>query len=228
MTAPSQLLDNPIWGTLVTRHAKEVLGKGRARRFSPEVSPLGGIPDETDQSLADLSELIADQGGVVLAQDRLFACPERAEMVHHFYVHQMHLTDSSYAQIDPSLERLGAADAAQMLALVVEAHPGPFALKTHELGEYWGIKIEGQLVAMAGERMKLPGLSEISGVATYEAHRGKGYAKQLCRHLMGRILERGENAFLHVETEKPDVENFYHRLGFGSQRTLVAQVFERA
>ena len=140
----------------------------------------------------------------------------------------MHLTDSSYAQIDPSLERLGPADAAQMLALAVEAHPGPFALKTHELGEYWGIKIEGQLVAMAGERMKLPGLSEISGVATYEAHRGKGYAKQLCRHLMGRILAQGENAFLHVEIAKPEVESFYHRLGFESQRTQAAQVFEQA
>ena len=84
MTAPSQLLDNPIWGTLVTRHAKEALGKGRARRFSPEVSPLGGIPDETDQSLADLSELIAEQGDVVIVRDRLFARPDGAEMAHHF------------------------------------------------------------------------------------------------------------------------------------------------
>jgi len=149
-------------------------------------------------------------------------------MVHHFYVHQMHLTDTSFAQIDPKLERLSAADADQMLALAIDAHPGPFALRTHELGEYWGIKIDGQLVAMAGERMKLPGLTEISGVATYEAHRGKGYAKQLCRHLIARIMARGDNAFLHVETTKPEVENFYHRLGFESQRTLAAQVFERA
>jgi len=228
MTTDVHFLDNPIWGTLATRHAGKALGAGKAKRFSPQISPLGGLPDESDQSLADLSALIAELGGVVIAQDRLFACPDRAKMVHHFYVHQMHLTDTSFAQIDPKLERLSAADADQMLALAIDAHPGPFALRTHELGEYWGIKIDGQLVAMAGERMKLPGLTEISGVATYEAHRGKGYAKQLCRHLIARILARGDNAFLHVETTKPEVENFYHRLGFESQRTLAAQVFERA
>lgn len=228
MTEPELFLDNPIWGTLVTRHSDKALGASKAKRFSPQISPLGGVPDESDQSLADLSTLIAGLGGVAIAQDRQFACPDRAKMVHHFYVHQMHLTDTSFAQIDPNLERLGAADADQMLALAIDAHPGPFALRTHELGEYWGIKIDGQLVAMAGERMKLPGLTEISGVATYEAHRGKGFAKQLCRHLIARILARGENAFLHVETTKPEVENFYHRLGFESQRTLAAQVFERA
>ncbi len=228
MTAPEQFLDNPIWGTLITRHANEAVGQGRARRFAPEVSPLGGVPDETAQSLADLSALIVKHGGIAIAQDRLFACPDGAKMVHHFYVHQMHLMDPSVSQIDSRAVRLGAADAEQMLALAIDAHPGPFALKTHELGEYWGIKVDGQLVAMAGERMKLPGLTEISGVATYEAHRGKGYAKLLCRHLMGRILARGENAFLHVETAKPEVESFYHRLGFESQRTLAAQVFERA
>src|SRR5205823_1526474 len=52
---------------------------------------------------------------------------------------------------------LGEADVPEMLELVAATQPGPFRVRTVELGGYIGVRDGGQLVAMAGERMRCPG-----------------------------------------------------------------------
>ena len=44
-----------------------------------------------------------------------------------------------------------------MLALVAATAPGPFGRRTPLLGRYLGIRDGGRLVAMAGERLRVPG-----------------------------------------------------------------------
>ena len=116
---------------------------------------------------------------------------------------------------------LGPDDSAEMLALATLTRPGPFMARTPELGDFVGVKVDGRLVAMAGERMKPDGMTEVSGVCTDPDHRGRGYAAALMRVVMGRIRARGEVPFLHAYAANTGAIAIYERLGFRFRRELV-------
>jgi predicted GNAT family acetyltransferase len=101
-----------------------------------------------------------------------------------------------------------------MLALATATQPGPFFARTHELGTFWGVKVDGRLVAMAGERMKPPGYTEVSGVCTDPGHRGKGYAALLSRTVATQIMARGETPMLHAYASNTPAIRLYEQLGF--------------
>ncbi len=107
-----------------------------------------------------------------------------------------------------------------MVELATLTKPGPFGTRTHELGVYLGIRHEGKLVAMAGERLKVPGYTEVSAVCTHPEHTGRGYAQALMTGVMGRIFARGETPFLHVREANTRAVRIYEKLGF---RTRVRQ-----
>lgn len=109
---------------------------------------------------------------------------------------------------------LGDADAPEMLALATRTNPGPFLARTHRLGGFVGIRVDGVLVAMAGERMQLPGHSEVSAVCTAPEHRGKGYARALLHGVAARIAARGELPFLHSYPDNAGALALYRSLGF--------------
>ena len=115
---------------------------------------------------------------------------------------------------------MGAEDAREMVELATLTKPGPFGLRTHELGTYVGIRCEGKLVAMAGERLKVLGYTEISAVCTHPDHTGKGYARVLMEEIMRGIGERGEIPFLHVRRDNTRAVALYERLGFGTRSTV--------
>ena len=110
--------------------------------------------------------------------------------------------------------RLGPEEASEMRALAHLTEPGPFEARTHELGSFYGIKVEGQLAAMAGERLKQPGYTEISGVCTHPDFRGQGYARALCALVTARIAERGDTPYLHSVAENRAARKLYESLGF--------------
>ncbi len=70
-------------------------------------------------------------------------------------------------------------DVPEMVALAELTKPGPFGTRTRELGEYLGIRKTKRLVAMAGERLHLPGYTEVSAVCTHPDFQGRGYAREL-------------------------------------------------
>ena len=72
-------------------------------------------------------------------------------------------------------------------------------------------------MAMAGERLKVPGYTEVSAVCTHPDHTGKGYARMLMREIMRGIRDRGEIPFLHVRSENTRAIGVYERLGFRYQ-----------
>ena len=114
----------------------------------------------------------------------------------------------------PEIAELGQQDSAQMIELTSLTKPGPFGTRTHELGTYLGIRLDGKLVAMAGERLKVPGYTEVSAVCTHPDHTGKGYAGMLMTEVMRRIRDRGETPFLHVREDNARAVEVYERLGF--------------
>lgn len=117
--------------------------------------------------------------------------------------------------------RLGEADAPEMLDLVAWTQPGPFLARTVSLGTYLGFRSEGALVAMAGERMHLPGWTEISAVCTDPAFRGRGLAARLVRAVGAGIRARGEVPFLHTAASNVNAIRLYESLGFRLRREVV-------
>jgi predicted GNAT family acetyltransferase len=121
---------------------------------------------------------------------------------------------------DPEIVELGPADSAEMIGLTKLTKPGPFGKRTHELGTYLGIRRERKLVARAGERLKIPGHTEVSAVCTHPDYTGRGYARILMIEVMRRILDRGETPFLHVRRDNERAIQLYQKLGFTTRAVL--------
>jgi predicted GNAT family acetyltransferase len=123
---------------------------------------------------------------------------------------------------------LGAGDVPAMMGLTELTRPGPFGLRTHELGTFLGIKIRGELVAMAGERMKPANYTEMTAICVHPAHRGHGYARMLLGAVSRQILARGEVPFLHVFSDNDSAIALYRRQGMEIRRRMCVTVLGRA
>jgi ribosomal protein S18 acetylase RimI-like enzyme len=112
--------------------------------------------------------------------------------------------------------RLTEANTAAALELTALAKPGPFTASTPDFGQYFGIfDPSGELIAMAGERLRVLGYVEISAVCTRPGHTGKGLARTIILHLLKRIHhELGEDALIHSRSTAERTINIYRSLGF--------------
>ncbi|MCL2554238.1 MAG: GNAT family N-acetyltransferase [Actinomycetia bacterium] len=207
------VLDNPVWAALSgpQRHLAEVTGGGA--RFLADVAPFVAVADPADpHAWADLAALVRPgnifplTGGGPLPDG--WADRPGLEGV------QMVATPALRGEADPRAEPLGPADVPEMLDLVARTRPGPFLPRTIELGAYYGVRDRGRLVAMAGERLRPPGWTEISAVCTDERHRGQGLAARLVRHVAAGVRARGEIPFLHAASSNTGAVRLYESLGF--------------
>ncbi len=209
-------LDNVIWNALNTSQIHLGVGHGVARKFHREVSLLGGVSEPCDEAYDALAELVDDgeRAGLFLEEDP--KPPSNWKIVASMPLLQMlHENGSQTVEIKPPVfHPLGETDVPEMLALTKLTKPGPFATRTREMGDYFGIRKDGKLAAMAGERLRLPGFTEISAVCTHPDHLGQGYARQLIKLILERIQGRGERAFLHVREDNARAVELYERLGF--------------
>jgi ribosomal protein S18 acetylase RimI-like enzyme len=210
-------LDNIIWKALTTRQAEFAESFKQVRKFMPEVSPLAAFPEPTPEGYESLTGLVDTGATIGLFLDAPYqpqagwsflAGAPMPEMVY-----EGDGVPSSSAS-DPEIVELSAADVPEMMALTALTKPGPFHKRTYELGTYLGIRREKKLVAMAGERLKVPGYTEVSAVCTHPDHTGHGYARILMIEVMERILERGETPLLHVREDNVRAIQLYERLGF--------------
>lgn len=214
MTA--HILDRPVWNALTSRQAHLAAGDpATALRFVPQINVFGGTPDNTPDQLTALGTLTPRDGGVAIVErHRVVPPPDLIAMIEE-PVHQM--TAARIADPDdecPHIVPLGDADGAEMQALAELTQPGPFYSRTHEMGEFVGIRENGRLIAMTGERMRVPGFTEISAVCTHPDARGRGLAAKLMRIVAARIVARGEQLFLHVYPHNKAAIAVYERLGF--------------
>ena len=187
-------------------------------RYPVDVSPWLALPDEPDaDDWADLAALGGPGAEVPLAGS-VGEVPEGWEIT--FPVDGVQLVDDGLAAApDPEAVRLGPADVPEILDLVERTRPGPFLPRTIEMGTYLGIRRDGALVAMAGERLHPPGWTEISAVCTDPAARGEGLATRLILAVAHGIRERGETPFLHTGAGNTHAIRLYESLGFRLRRT---------
>ena len=207
-------LDRPAWGALTTRQAGFSVGDDEARRFEPDIGPLAAIADDDPDHLARLGRLVAETGRVLLLQRGEIPVPPGTTVRLAGPGVQLVLDRLPAVPTTAEIVPLGPSDAAEMVALAKRTEPGPFEVRTPELGGFLGIRVEGRLVAMAGERMKPEGHTEVSGVCTDATHRGRGYAAMLSAAVADRILARGETPFLHAYAGNRGAIALYERLGF--------------
>jgi ribosomal protein S18 acetylase RimI-like enzyme len=125
------------------------------------------------------------------------------------------------------VEALGREDVEEMLVLTELTKPGPFSRRTIEFGQYFGIRHEGRLVAMAGERLRVPGFTEVSAVCTHPEFTGRGYARAVMAKVMQGIVGRGECPFLHAAEENARAIGVYEELGFRVRWTGTVVVLGR-
>lgn len=221
------VLDNPVWHALSSTQAHFGEGDELAKHYFPEISPLAATVDQSAEAYLRLSGMLrGGQGaGLVLTSQASFL--PGFEIIQWVPVNQM-VWEGGRISVDNPGDVLESKDAPEMLALAQLTKPGPFAIRTNELGRYIGIRKEGKLAAMAGERMRMPGLTEVSAVCTHPDHRGHGYATELVLAMVTTIQQRNEVPFLHVAAENGSAIKIYEKLGFRTRRLMQFAIVKRA
>jgi ribosomal protein S18 acetylase RimI-like enzyme len=225
-------LDNIIWQALTTRQTAFAQSFREARRFVPEVGPLAAFLDPNSADYESLAGLAKVGGTIAVFLDLPFQPRRGWSVVAGAPLVQMVHTGGEIAGPAPGAAKLpivelGRADSAEMVELAALTKPGPFGPRTHELGSFFGIRAGGKLAAMAGERMKVPGHTEISAVCTHPQHTGHGYAAVLMTRVMQGIVKRGEVPFLHVRGDNSRAIELYKRLGFCERKSGYFVVLRR-
>jgi ribosomal protein S18 acetylase RimI-like enzyme len=223
-------LDKVIWRALTTVQESLAEGGERARRYPAAIAPFAATVDTEPPSFRSLLDLVGGDDQIALFTAEQVEPPSTFSVIRRDAVDQMVLQDAGdcVAQPEAAIVALGVADVPEMLALTSVTQPGPFGPRTIELGHYIGIRRRGVLVAMAGERMRLDGFTEISAVCVEPTYRGQGFAVDLVRSLVSLIAARSEIPFLHVFSSNHAAIALYRKLGFTLRRRMHLAVLGRS
>ena len=213
------LLDNPIWNSLATQHSCFSEGNGLARRYRSEIGPLSGIETPSSSAYDELAALVpAGDVAVLFLRDRS-DFPTDWEVVRDGTLVQM-VCDRrpDEPKLSQPIELLGPSDFAEMVALAKLTEPGPFRDGTATLGGFVGIRVDGRLGAMAGQRLSPDGFREVSAVCTRPDFRGRGFARALVASVTRSIFDSGEVPFLTSFEANAAAIRVYEEVGFRIRR----------
>ena len=228
----TQELDNPAWSALTTLQAHLAVGGRLAKRYPPDIAPIAGIGQGDHRGIDELCTLLPngdvlslpatleELGPLMPASVKITIQKRLVQMV------SVQPVETTPTSVNVSI--LSEADVPEMLSLTELTHPGPFRPRTYTMGTYLGIRLGGRLVAMAGQRMHLPGWREISAVCTHPTVQGRGYARVLITRVAAAIRDEGLTPFLHVEETNRRAQEVYASLGFAERKRLPLLVIERA
>ncbi|MBO0343748.1 GNAT family N-acetyltransferase [Roseibium limicola] len=222
------VLDRPVWSALESRQFGLSTGGTAAKRFLAEVSPFAATSDDAPESYAALGDLLDPKDPddqIFLMQVPTCLIPECCHISLQAQGVQM-LKSRPAVGVSPrtDIAALGLDDRAEMTALAALTKPGPFRARTPEMGQFWGVRIDGRLAAMAGQRLALPGYVEVSGVCTHPDFRGQGLAAALSDYVAAQILAHGDRPFLHAWADNDGAIKLYKRLGFDLRTKLTVTV----
>ena len=224
--ADHALLDRPVWNALTTTLAPLSYSLGAARALPVDISPLSAVASDAPSDVLDLIHCIANRCAPLVTL-------ERAGSWQATHLQPASLCDGVQmvaGAIAPdknlhNVEDLGPGDAQAMYELARRTKPGPFEQRTHLLGDFIGIKRDGALVAMAGQRLQLPGFIEISAVCVAPEYRSLGMGAELVRFMSARIFDQGKTPFLHTYQSNTNAIQLYAHLGFEMRAKMQVAVW---
>lgn len=216
--ADATVLDNAAWHALTGPHARFAVGGDLVKRYPAEVAPFVAVRTWDEPGVWDALRELAGPAAEVGLSGYEGAIPDGWEYLGGGEGVQLVETDALRTRPDEEAVELDADDAADMIAIVDRNQPGPFRPRTYELGRYIGIRREGRLVAMAGERLHPTGWTEISAVAVDADHRRQGLASRLVLDVAFHIQQRGDRALLHAAATNVNAIAAYEKLGFALRR----------
>lgn len=225
VSSDTTLLNNPIWNALSTDQSYLAQSNHLAGRFPRDVAPFGALKTQSPSGYEALAQILAGDT-IALFLDSKAVLPAGWTMPVSGEIYQMTFEAPPLPQPDQVIRKLTEADVPEMLALTQLTEPGPFLRRTIELGAYYGIHESGTLVAMAGERLRLTGFTEVSAVCTHPSFRGRGYGNALMSVVISGIMNRGETPFLHVRTTNPAIA-LYKKLRFQIRAQLYLAVIQQ-
>jgi predicted GNAT family acetyltransferase len=225
--SPVDPLDYPVWTALTTRQSGLAEGGALARRYPVPVAPFAALADMSAESFAALGALMSPSDIAVLFTPDAVSAPGTFKILLAETGEQMMGTPNDAPARGVEIAELSADDVPAMMELTALTKPGPFSLRTHELGTFLGIRVDGQLAAMAGERMKPGNHTEITAVCVHPSHRGRGFGQMLLSAVSRQIVARGEIPFLHVFSNNASAIALYRRQGMEIRRRLHVTVLQK-
>jgi len=217
---PENLFANPVWHALRTKHRHFAVSNGEACRYPADVAPFAAVATPNKSALQSLHSLLVPGEYVWLIGESYPSVPELTCKGNLECLQMVLPEEVTPPGPIPEIVHLTDANASEMVALTTLAFPGFFRSRTCEMGSYYGVRSEGDLIAMSGERLTLDGYPEISGVCTHPAHRGKGLAASLIWELVRNHRREGLVSWLHVSAENHHAIELYLRLGFTLARKV--------
>ncbi len=234
MTNPldDRVLDDVAWHALTGPHAQLAATSpdGLARRYRDEIAPFCGVEHLDHDGWAALAELVGPRGTAVFLRGEVEPTPPGWRELLREPATQYVAGDLSEppARVGREVVELTASASPDMVALAAATEPGPFGPNSHRTGRWFGIRRGGRLVAMAGERMRVDGFGEVSGVCVDPAVRGEGLGAVVTLAAAHGIQERGDRAMLHVRDGNDGAHRLYRRIGFEVRRAVTVAVLRPA
>ena len=218
LTPEYNKLDNPVWYSLDETHKSFSINYGNLKCYHPDFCPFGGYENNTAISgdIDKYAKLIDNFFIVGNKPDFSKSLILKDELV----CLQMVLVRSMDIEIREDIIKLNQRYEEDLFKLVNLVQPGYFKNKTSQLGDYYGIFKDGNLVAVTGERMKMNDFTELSAIVTHPEHTGKGYAKQLITYTVQKILDQHKIPFLHVAESNTGAIKLYEKSGFETRRKI--------
>lgn len=212
-------LDNPFWSALCSRHAGIAHRVGEAARYPAEFAPFLGVAHAGADVRDALDALVAAHESVYLlgVAPRV---PDGWRLEGFRDLAQMIRSEPLAMEDGPDIVPLSLAHREDVLALTARVYPHYFRPRTMEMGRYFGIYVDGQLAAMAGERLGTEAFQEVSAICTHPDFNGRGYARRITAMLTNDILAQGRTPYLHVSHENPRAKSLYERMGYRLRRDI--------
>ena len=226
MTADYKKLDNPAWHSLTETHAGFALGNDELKRYDPDIVLFAGF-DLEEQNITEKFDQVFKPGDSFFLFDNFPGLPANYRIETVVQCLQMVCETLVQAAITENIIQLYEGNREEMFSLVNKVFPGYYLLNTPMMGEYFGIFREGKLVSMAGERLRMDGLTEVSAVVTHPDHLGRKYAQQLITHLNDKNLQAGITPFLHTGANNERAIKIYELLGYKKRRIIPVTKIKR-
>jgi predicted GNAT family acetyltransferase len=229
MSHETSVLDNPIWHALATAHAHFAEGDDLAKRYQTDIGPLTGMKGQSPQAYHSLAQILGPNDIAVLFLTEPPTPPKELRLLQCFPMYQMICpTPPAVPQPDFAIETLTVEDVPEMRKLAEATEPGPFRQRTIELGGYSGIRVDGRLASMTGQRLGLNEFIEVSAVCTWPEFRGRGYANALVSNVANGVFEQNKTPILGVREDNLNAIRVYEKVGFKIRRTLHVSVLKRS